>query len=319
MKINKSVLLVGPGQMGTEYAKILKNMQIPIDVVGIDDDTSYRFEKTSSLAVYKRGIKNWLKETKDYPHYAIVAVINHELGNVARSLIRSGIKNILLEKPGGLNFEDIKSVAIEAKKFNANVLIGYNRRYYASTLKAKEIIKQDQGVKSFTFEFTEWSHIIEDYPVKIEVKNNWLLHNSSHVIDLAFYLGGEPEKINSYSSGALSWHPKSSAFVGAGITKNGSLFSYHSNWDAPGRWGLEVLTQKHRLIFRPLEQLKIQEKASVAVVDVEIDDKLDIEFKPGLYRQVDAFLSNMWTEFKNIHQQISHLPIYDIITIGGTI
>ena len=73
------------------------------------------------------------------------------------------------------------------------------------------------------------------------------------------------------------------------LIKN-ALFSYHANWEAPGRWSVEILTPKHRLYFKPMETLQIQEIGSVAVNPVQIDDTLDKEFKPGLYLQVKSFL-----------------------------
>ena len=50
------------------------------------------------------------------------------------------------------------------------------------------------------------------------------------------------------------------------------------------------MTRKHRYIFRPLEKLQIQERNSIQQTFVDIDDHLDTEFKPGLYREVKAFL-----------------------------
>ena len=65
--------------------------------------------------------------------------------------------------------------------------IGYNRRFYASTQKALEIIALDKGVKSFSFDFTEWSHEIESLKKDIAVKNSWFLCNSTHLLDLSFF------------------------------------------------------------------------------------------------------------------------------------
>ena len=205
------------------------------------------------------------------------------------------------------------------EKYKADVYIGYNRRFYSSVLKAQEYINNDGGVSSFYFEFTEWSHIIEKLEKDKEIKSRWLLHNSTHVIDLAFYLGGLPEKVNCYKAGGFEWHTDGAIFTGAGITKNGVLFAYHANWDAPGRWGLQILTKNHRLIFRPLEKLKIQKKGSISIEDVDINDELDLKFKPGLYREVKAFLSNDFEKFVNIHQQVEHLKYYETIAKGQSI
>ena len=54
----------------------------------------------------------------------------------------------------------------------------------------------------------------------------------------------------------ISWHPSASGFVGSGVTDNGVLFSYISNWDCPGRWSVEIITNKRRFILSPLEELK---------------------------------------------------------------
>lgn len=314
---NKEVLLIGAGSMAINHTQVLQNMDLKFTVVGRGEESAQTFQEQTKINVATGGIDKWLSENTIYPKYAIVAVTGTQLGNVARTLMKHSIKNILLEKPGGLDNNDIKSVAESAKKSNSNVLLGYNRRFYASTLKAKEIIEEDEGVNSYYFEFTEWPHTIAPLKKDPEVKKRWVLHNSTHVIDLAFYLGGKPEEIHSYSKGGFDWHPDGTIFTGAGISKSGALFSYHSNWDAPGRWGVEILTQKHRIIFRPLEKLKIQKLKSVAIEEVKIDDQLDIKFKPGLFRQLKAFLKGDTNNFINIHQQTSRLEIFDRICKGG--
>ncbi len=311
----ETILLVGAGPMAIDYAKVLKDLKKPFIVVGRGKKSATQFQDEIGLPVFIGGIKKWTENNKDrkIPEKAIVAVTENKLGEVARSLINYGINKILLEKPGGLDEEDIKSVGNLAKSKDVEIIIAYNRRFYASTKKAKEIIEADGGVKSFTFEFTEWSHIIEKIEKAEGVKENWFLQNSTHVIDLAFYLGGEPIEIQGFKSGSLKWHSSGAIFTGAGITNNGSLFSYHSNWAAPGRWWVEILTAKHRLIFKPMESLQIQNIGSVKIEDVEIDDLLDKKYKPGLYVQVKAFLSGNNKNFINIYDQIDRFKIYNKI------
>ena len=100
-------------------------------------------------------------------------------------------------------------------------------------------------------------------------------------IDLAFFLGGEPKELSCFTFDKLAWH-KPAVFTGAGITNTGALFSYQANWNAPGRWGIEILTSQHRLYLRPMEKLQIQNTGSVDISEVEIDDQLDKEFKPWI-------------------------------------
>ena len=143
------------------------------------------------------------------------------------------------------------------------------------------------------------------------VLKNWFLANSSHVIDLAFYLGGKPKKIQSYAAGGNNWHPAATIFAGAGITSDNTLFSYQANWEAPGRWGVQILTRHNRFILCPLEKLQTQKINSLHTENIEIDNHLDLEFKPGIYRQTKAFLEEQPNSaFLNIHEHYENVTKY---------
>ena len=309
--MQQQVLLVGAGPMAIEYAKVLDALGREPIVVGRGEASAQNLQNASGIHVALGGIERWLTDNQGIPDTAIIAVNEKELGAATKSVIQSGVRSILVEKPGGLDAADIRAVGIAAAKHRAGVFVAYNRRFYASVAAARQIIDEDGGVTSFNFEFTEWSHVIKDLVKATGVKEQWFLQNSTHVIDLAFYLGGKPEKLSCYTTSGLDWHPASSVFAGAGISDRGALFSYQANWDAPGRWGLEVLTKKHRLIFRPLEKLQLQKLGSVAVEPIALDDELDQKYKPGLYRQVAAFIGGQTSDLCRIEEQIKLLPIYD--------
>ena len=225
--------------------------------------------------------------------------------------MEAGIRKILLEKPAGLTAHEIKGICDKAKESGTQIFVGYNRRFYSSVLEAQKMIEADGGVESFNFEFTEWSNHVRKHIKNSYVLKNWFLANSSHVVDLAFFLGGKPEKLHSYAGGGNDWHPTATIFSGSGITKMGALFSYHANWEAPGGWSLEVLTRKHRFIFCPLEKLKIQKINAVTTENVKIDDHRDIDFKPGLYLQTKAFLEeDPDAPFLDIHKHYENVTSY---------
>ena len=75
----------------------------------------------------------------------------------------AGIRKMLLEKPAGLTAQEIKSVYEKAKETGTQIFVGYNRRFYSSVLKAQEMVKNGGGVKSFNFEFTEWSGKVKNH------------------------------------------------------------------------------------------------------------------------------------------------------------
>ncbi|MTI84034.1 MAG: Gfo/Idh/MocA family oxidoreductase [Firmicutes bacterium] len=302
--LSENLWLIGAGYMALEYAKVLKNQNFPFEVIGRSKNNALQFMNKTGITPKIGGIEKVLRRSSLIPESAIVAVSGDQLATVTLTLLEQGVNRILVEKPAGLDLNEIAKLKKAAENFNARVYVAYNRRFYASVLTALDIIENDGGVSSFSFEFTELSHKIVKLKKSERVKRQWFWANSTHVIDMAFFLGGKPKEICCYSTGGTDWHPSASSFSGAGKTAKSALFSYNANWEAPGRWGIEVLTPNCRLVFRPLEQLHVQKLGSFSVESIHIDDKLDIAFKPGLYRQVEAFLtSNQSKWLKTIQEQ----------------
>lgn len=301
--LDNEIWLIGTGQMSMDYASVLCDLSVPFIVIGRGEKKSNEFATKTGKKVIIGGIQNYIKTKPKVPKKAIIAVNVEELQTICKLLINYGVKNILIEKPGVAYSSEINELAELSERTEANVLLAYNRRFYSSVLKAEEIIKEDGGLSSFNFEFTEWSHLIANMEKTDADFHNWFLGNSTHVVDLAFFMGGSPKELSAYYKGGLKWHPSSSVFAGAGISDKGALFSYHANWEAPGRWVLELLTKKHRLIFKPMEKLQIQAIGSVTINPVEIDDSLDIKFKPGLYLQTKSFLKDDYGRFCDVCKQ----------------
>lgn len=310
-----NIWLIGTGSMSIEYTKVLNSLDVNFITIGRGTSNALIFEEKTGNKAIIGGLEKYLSLKPEIPSHAIVAVNVEALSETTINLIKAGVKNILVEKPGVCNPYEINELTLVAKQNNSKVFIGYNRRFYSSILKAEEIINNDGGVTSFNFEFTEWSHRIKTIVDGSDRFKRWILSNSTHVIDLAFFLGGSPSDISTYRSGSLSWHSTGSIFAGAGITDKKALFSYQANWESPGRWGIEICTNKHRLYFRPLETLQIQEIGSVSVNPVILNDDIDIQFKPGLFLQTKSFLQNdhsrlctldeQKTMIKNIYNKIS--------------
>lgn len=310
----KEVWLIGTSAICIEHAKVLNDISdINLTVIGRGSENAKKFYEQTQISPIIGGVTNFLKKNVSVPDYVIVAVGTNELKEVALELLNFGVKNILLEKPGAKSVEDLKEIQNSAKQNNANVLIAYNRRFYESVAKAKEIVKADGGILSCNFEFTEWSHIIEKLGHATDVMAKWFMGNSTHVVDLAFHLIGNPKEIASYTSGSLSWHPTGSIFSGAGISTNNILFSYHANWESAGRWSLEILTAKRKLIFRPMEQLAQTLKGTVAIEPVEIEFLYDTKFKPGFYLQTKSFLESQFDSFCTLEDQIEKIKYYNQI------
>jgi predicted dehydrogenase len=309
------IWLIGSGAMAFEYVKVLQALGANIKVIGRSKESSNSFTRNSGVAVIEGGLINFLNKKPKLPEYAIVCVGVEGLAELAKKLIESGIKNILIEKPGALTEAQIRDLSDVARLKSAKVFIGYNRRFYSATQKALQIINNDGGLKSIHFEFTEWGGEIRNLKKGNGVKEFWFLANSTHVVDLAFYIAGLPVEMKAFTYGSLDWHTSSAIFAGAGVTNKNVIFSYQANWEAPGRWGLELLTANNRLIFRPMETLQVMKTGSLRIEDVELEDDLDKKFKPGLYVMVRKFLAGKNEDLCTLEHQQKAWKTY--CTIAG--
>tara|TARA_R110001599_G_scaffold326067_1_gene538485 strand:- start:10555 stop:11514 length:960 start_codon:yes stop_codon:yes gene_type:complete len=313
------IWLIGAGVMAGDYVDVLKELKSNFQVISRSVEKSEKLSLEKEINVISGGIDSFLETNPLKCNAAIVAVPVNNLYGVTISLLSYGVKKILLEKPGGIDFDEVKELTCIAEQRGAEVFIGYNRRFYTSVRTAKKMIAKEGGVESFHFEFTEWADSIASLSQPSETKDNWLMANSSHVIDMAFFLGGAPQEFMGFSSGAnqLDWHKKSAKYSGAGISDNGATFSYCANWNAPGRWSLEFMTTESRYIFKPMERLSIQRRNSVSAAEVEVDYSLDEKFKPGLFLQVEAFLSDDISDLFPLRAHSNKKTVYDVIEFGG--
>lgn len=300
------IWIIGAGTMAREYAKVLKSLGEEFICIGRSEETAIKFEELTGKAALTGGLDNYLSKTPNKPEAVIVATNLKSLANNTISLLQYGVKRVFCEKPGFLFPDELAKVKDAQSVCGGEVYYAYNRRFYAATLAAERLIAEDGGLLSFNFEFTEWAHVVGASNHPKEDLNNWFFANSTHVVDLAFFLGGKPMKWACYAKDENTWH-KPINFAGAGLTDKGALFNYHANWEAPGRWSVELLTSKHRIYLKPMEQLQLQDKGSVKMYPVEIDDHLDKEFKPGLFLQTKAFLEGDCSRLCSLDDQITHV------------
>lgn len=302
--------LIGAGEMAQDYCKILMAQSIAFDVIGRSSTSAKSFTAAMNKPVQNGGLVKALQSSEP-PDRAIIAVNAESLTEAVHHLMRSGTKRILVEKPGGLNTRNIQALAEGAAEYDVELFVAYNRRFYSATALARNLIAEDGGALSCNFEFTEWSNIISSLTVAAGVKKAWFFANSSHVVDLAFHLCGVPKDWHFWHGGSLDWHPSAARFCGSGITEHNVFFNYHADWEAPGRWGLEVLSRKHRFIFRPMEQLQVIKLGSVKVENMLLDNKLDEKYKPGLFLQTKAFLDEEDELLCSINEQLNHCWFYE--------
>lgn len=308
------VALIGAGPMAMAYAAVLKDLGANTRVIGRGESSAAKFKDATGLDVRTGGLENYLASDEKRPEFAIVSTPVDALAPNTTALIDAGIRNILVEKPAGLNPEETWELADRAADKNAKVFVAYNRRFYASVMAAKKLIEADGGATSMRMEFSEFSFRIKDVPTAAHIKSQWLYANSTHVLDMGFFLAGYPKNIVGMQAGGSDWHPAGSQFVGHGELENGGLFSYHADWGAAPRWMVEVMTPKRTLMFNPLEKLNERSPEGFIITPVELDDDLDMRFKPGLHAQTKAFLEGDVSSLASIASHAVYMKnIYEVI------
>ncbi len=275
--------------MSAEYVKALKALgRPPACVIGRDPARAAAFAEANGVDALGGGLTA-LSPVALGP-VAIVAVSHDALSSVTRGLIDKGCRTILLEKPGALYYEDLQGLQAHANTAGARVFVAYNRRFYPTVTRLAAEIEGDGGLLSCQFEFTEIERFVIHDGLPEEVLRRWGLVNSTHVIDLAFFLAGSPRALDRHVAGALPWHPAGAVFAGSGVSERGVTFSYHADWASAGRWRLNVYTARRRYLLEPLESLQVQERGQFEMRTVEPGPCPESEagLKPGLYHQVEA-------------------------------
>lgn len=289
--IKKNVIIIGTGPMAVAHAKAVQQLEVNISVIGRGKESANKFELETGITPVQGGLETYLQNNDlSEDDFVIIAVGTEMLMHILLLLVKQKFNRILIEKPAAISIEELLAHQSDLKPIQKRVFVAYNRRTYASVIEAKRLIDEDGGLESMHFEFTEWSHKIEPLKKAKGVKENWFFANSTHVVDLAFYIAGLPKEWMAYSKkGTISWHEKTN-YSGAGITEKGVIFSYLSNWESAGRWGIELLTSNRRIYLKPLEGVQIQDRGTIQINPHTIDDSIDLKYKPGILLQAKQFI-----------------------------
>jgi len=113
--LSKNIWLVGAGQMAVDYHNVLNDLKVPFTVVGRGIESATSFTEKTGVRPFTGGLSSFLSKGPEPCSHAIVAVSVEKLAEITKELLGYGIKNILVEKPAGLNKEEIIN---KAKKIN---------------------------------------------------------------------------------------------------------------------------------------------------------------------------------------------------------
>ena len=130
------VSIIGCGLIGMKRAEALSEDIQLIGCYDVDQEKSNAFAKKFNIRAF-----NSLDDLFSFQNldFVIIATRHDSLAEISIQSIKAGI-NVFVEKPGAMNYQELKNVIYNAKKKNIKIHIGFNHRYHPAIVKAREII-----------------------------------------------------------------------------------------------------------------------------------------------------------------------------------
>ena len=304
---NSAVTIIGGGDITQEYAKSLECLDISnVTIITNSKKNPKLFSKKFDYKILSGGYEKHVPSIKKQD-LVIIATPTELLCPACNLCLDNGQNNILIEKPGSLYTNDLKLLAKKSK--GCRIRIGLNRLCYPNVHLLKKLCKNE--ILSCKFDLTEWTHKIPMNKYTKDEYRLWGISNSIHLISLVFELIGMPEKITCSHQGSFDWHPSGSIFTGSGISCNTIPFSYHANWESPGRWMVEIMTKNKSYRLMPIEGLFVCEKGSVDWNPVSFNSTSS-KTKPGILEQVVIMLNDNLEKdcpLTTLEQSINYIKI----------
>ena len=295
--MQKNILVFGSSLMAEEYLKVIKGLEHNAIIIGRNPEKAKELAEKYNFTGFGDSTNSLDKIDCNKIDLVIVASAIESLKEITIECMKKGLNNILIEKPGALNLKELQE--IEGQQEEQNLRIAHNRRFHNSVILLKKHIEIDGGPTGCFFDFTEREKDLVNSKKDKEVIERWGFANSTHVIDTAFHLIGLPTEISTDQGSSWNIHPSGITFVGHGKSDK-CLFSYFASWRSGGRWNVEISTLKGRYKLSPLETLQFCEKDQFNWIDLEIENKDDEDYKPGLLKMVKSMLEK--------NEEIQNLP-----------
>lgn len=125
------------------------------------------------------------------PDIAVIATTTESHFEILEKALALNIPAIVIEKPVCLNEKTAVKLAALAEKSKSRIWVNYERRYHPKYLKLKKIIDAKEFGFPLYYKGTFLAPAKSLFP-KDKDDEGVLLHDTTHLLDLAFFLFGQP-------------------------------------------------------------------------------------------------------------------------------
>lgn len=297
----KRLGFLGAGPMARAHGAAALALGAEIVAVCTAREDSPNWDEFRKIAPQARHMTDGEVLVADDAVDAVVACLPWNLMPQWAARLMKTSKPVLMEKPIGFDADEARTQANAASATLGNKLVGYNRRFYGTTARLRDRVKQG-GLKTVRVV------ISESVESQVERHGRDIIPHlisfcSAHTLDLMLHILGPLRSV------ALASFPEKGeaapfvSFNGVLATAEGIAVTLSLNADDPVNTGVRCLFDDGTAWdLSPLETLTVyngldvqpptpQENIRRYSPRVEARHEVDASFKPGFHGQMAAFLS----------------------------
>ena len=280
------IALIGAGKMMDEYLKVLSLYRDKLIIEGIYSRTkkkSIALKKKYKIKYLAKNIDDLYLQTKADIVFIVVSVENVKEVCISASKFKW---KCYVEKPFGISYSETKELNKKLNKKVKNFYIAFNRDYYQSVLTAEKFLKKDVSRRIITIYDQQSYNNFSKYLKNKKFIQNIKYSNSIHLFTIAKRFARK--KYIKTSNIYEYKNKKTKYFVEKMVFSSGDVIFFHSIWNRPGPWKVDISTDKYFLSLEPLERLFIRDFKN-RKKEIRLS-KYDKKYKPGVYLMIKEFL-----------------------------
>ena len=281
----KRIILIGTSSIAEFHVKALRKAGLEVVAVASSNTNSISQKRFAKKNGIKKEFTSWKKMIQEEKYDGIV--IATRIQSTIEILLESIKKNvpILVEKPISFESKKIENILEKSHPF---IMVGYNRRFYKTVKKIKElVIKEKDQILAVMFA-----------PENLDEKS--FLKNSSHSIDILRYIFGE---IKLKHKEKIMINKTKKTVTATFTNKKNDLIKLIINWEASDNFSLSIFIRNKKILLKPYEELfifdemKIIEPDSTSPIRKYVPkmkkniklESADRKIKPGFFQQSKTF------------------------------
>jgi len=220
----------------------------------------------------------------------LVLVAPDAIFEVTTAALERGLPTFL-EKPPGLTLREAEALAELAERRRVPNQVGLNRRFYSVVGAARDAVERSGALFGIRIEAPEAIARARAAGRSEDLLRHWIAANSLHAIDLFRHLGGNVRA--RYRVGRADPQVTETSLAALVEFESGASGQYTAHWGSPGRWSAALYGRGVTATLTPFESGVLRhadgQESAIAV------DEIDVRFKPGFYRQLEAFVETLRT------------------------